>query len=768
VIKFIKFIAHNLLWYEDVEIALNNQGLVYLSGKNGAGKSLLFDAIQDAIFKTTPRGLKKADIANKQAFYTCLKVKINGDRYVIEYFRNHEKHKNGYRITKNDVQETPHGIPACERYVKQIFGLSEHEWSTIYYSQRSLSTLVDGTPTERQAYLDKLFNIIQYDDVISRVKEASKELKSVAAEIKSTQVLLDDAKTECESLPSLLDLKEEMRELRHKLKDATVYKDTCESDISDLRDLLKKHDQRMRLRKELANYDLDIDTDQIRADLKECKESLKVITDTKADLIRKDKYAAQLSQLYKPSRKSSDIREDIERLVQRKEKNKSLLIQINKRDALANTIAALPVPDISEEYAKESYTQSVQDYACADARITSLRERIRNMRSLVGAECPTCGQSVDQNMVGKHRKEIQAEIDSLLASLKKHESSKNSAKDAIDCYASITAEKEKLKGYPDDDHDEVVTRLEKISDTLDAVRGEQLDASTWENLHAKMSEITATGFVGDLERQEVKLDAKIVKLEKSLESCASRDTLRDQLRAIPKVDAAASEKSLTANERALEVTTKDIEAYRASLTRLDAQVDTTTKALGKISRLEQQLKEYEASQHKMYLLENLQAAFKKLKQARRQAVLQAIMKYMYQYSSLLFEPSSGITFGLNEDEDSVAFMCHRKGYEPYDIRMMSGGEKSRVTIALLLTLPLLVSPHKRSNLLILDEVDSALDANGKEMLTHSVFPTLRKLFPTIFVVSHNTDIDVSAFDQVWQVVRKKRISKLIKVEKTYE
>jgi hypothetical protein len=54
------------------------------------------------------------------------------------------------------------------------------------------------------------------------------------------------------------------------------------------------------------------------------------------------------------------------------------------------------------------------------------------------------------------------------------------------------------------------------------------------------------------------------------------------------------------------------------------------------------------------------------------------------------------------------------------------------------------------------------------MLTHSVFPTLRKLFPSIFVISHNNDIDIEAFDQVWNIVRKKGISKIIKIEKQQE
>ena len=767
-IKFIKFIAHNLLWYEEVEISLNSQGLVYLSGKNGVGKSLLFDAIQDAIFKTTPRGLKKADIASKQAFYTFLKVNINGDKYTIEYFRNHEKHKNGYRITKNGEQVTPHGIPACERYIKQIFGLSEHEWSTVYYSQRSLNTLVEGSPTERQAYLDRLFNIIQYDDVITRVKEESKSLKSVAVEIKNTQVLLDDAKVDLEALALLADVKEKIRELRGKLKDANAYQTDCESEIEKLKDLLKKHDQRARLRKEIANYDLEIDADQARIDLKTCKNSLKNIVDTKSAIVRKEKFLAQLRALKTPNRKASEIQADLETALARKEKNKALLAQLTKRDAIATALAKMPVPKVSESAAKELQSASVKTHAYAEARITSLRERIRNMRSLVGAECPTCGQSVDQNMVGKHRKEIQAEIDSLVASLKKHEDAIDTTKGYLVQYANIALEKEKLKFYPEDDYGTVLRKLEKFSDTADILREEHSAAVEWENLQDKIAEIKVTGSTEALASQESKLEGKITKLEKVLEDCASRDILREQLQQLPKVDVVATEKSLALNERALAVAAKDIEDYRSNLGRLDAQVDEIVKATDKVSRLEQQLRDYSASQQKMYLLENLQVAFKKLKQARRHAVLQAVMKYLHQYSSLLFDPSSGISFGLNEDEDSVAFMCHRKGYEPYDIRTMSGGEKGKVTIALLLTLPLLVSPQKRSNLLILDEVDSALDASGKEMLTRSVFPTLRKLFPSIFVISHNNDIDISAFDQVWQVVRKKRISKLIKVEKTYE
>jgi DNA repair exonuclease SbcCD ATPase subunit len=96
---------------------------------------------------------------------------------------------------------------------------------------------------------------------------------------------------------------------------------------------------------------------------------------------------------------------------------------------------------------------------------------------------------------------------------------------------------------------------------------------------------------------------------------------------------------------------------------------------------------------------------------------------------------------------------------------MSGGEKSRVTLALLFTLPVLVAPRKRSNMLILDEVDSALDTEGKEILTASVFPSLRNLFSSIFVISHNNDININFFDQTWKIVKTDGVSSIIRSQR---
>ena len=54
--------------------------------------------------------------------------------------------------------------------------------------------------------------------------------------------------------------------------------------------------------------------------------------------------------------------------------------------------------------------------------------------------------------------------------------------------------------------------------------------------------------------------------------------------------------------------------------------------------------------------------------------------------------------------------------------------------------------------MILDEVDAQLDADGKYRYTNQLLPMLRKKHDSIFVISHNKEVQLAnIYDQVWEI-----------------
>jgi len=769
-IKFLRFSAQNLLWYADVDVRFNKQGLVLITGKNGVGKSLLFDAVQDAIFKTTPRGMRKSSLAGTEAFYTMLKARVHGDLYVIEYFRNHKRKKNGYRITKNGEPDTPHGIPACERYVKQVFGLSEHEWSTIYFSQRAMNTLVEGSNTERQAYLDRLFNIVQYDDVINRIRDEVKVLKAQTAEADNLYVLLEDVHQEMREHASLEDLNARVDDISEKVRAARKYLRQTESEIDDA----ETEVERQRKRKDLVERFDALPKVKPVAVLKERLRSLRSQvrekSETKSLLAKRDEYKRKLAQLEKPDDSAENLSRARDALRNEHIELKNLIPTLERRDDLRKDLEDLEKPTVDLSVAQEKERKATDRVSVCRSRVSELSTQIETMEDLEVGSCPTCGQEITADNLVSHINELKKDLSKTKADLAKSKDLAASASHQVSLHNARARIEAQLKQYDSDADLEVVRArsqevrsfIKEATDALDVAR-------TWESLTEKMRDVAVID--DDIESVTAELDkleAKISKTQASIEHSVEAASLEEQILAIPLKKASAIKEELERLSKARDIAQAELDTLEGMYTKATVARDTVDNLTSKAKRLQGQYDSFREAKDKLWLLENALKAFRVLKQRKRHAILENLLTRLQQYAPLLFDPHAGISFGMSENEDSVGFMCHREGYEPYDIRTMSGGEKSRITIALLFTLPLMVSPRKRSNMLILDEVDSALDAQGKEMLTHSVFPTLRKLFPTIFFISHNNDINEGAFDQVWNVRRKNGVSRIDIAEKEYE
>ena len=105
----------------------------------------------------------------------------------------------------------------------------------------------------------------------------------------------------------------------------------------------------------------------------------------------------------------------------------------------------------------------------------------------------------------------------------------------------------------------------------------------------------------------------------------------------------------------------------------------------------------------------------------------------------------------------------RKITRDVDISSLSGGERSRMAVCLMLTMSELVSYEKRTNFLVLDEVDRHMDTYAQRLMAELLIPLMRKRKSGLFVISHSTLIDPKKFDQTMVVTKRQNNSTEIKV-----
>jgi DNA repair exonuclease SbcCD ATPase subunit len=185
----------------------------------------------------------------------------------------------------------------------------------------------------------------------------------------------------------------------------------------------------------------------------------------------------------------------------------------------------------------------------------------------------------------------------------------------------------------------------------------------------------------------------------------------------------------------------------------------------RLEGLEAQLAVWESVQHRKSLFEAMKAAYgpKGLKIHQLKKVCNAICRTLPKYTSILFQEPR-VEFFVDNDPDStdIEFFVRRftpEGTEEYPVGKLSGGEKKRLAVAMIFSLAELVSPRKRCNLVILDEVGDGLDTIGEEAFATQLLPQLHQ--DTVICTSHRPGIEAAQFDKYWTVVKDSNNSTLV-------
>jgi DNA repair exonuclease SbcCD ATPase subunit len=185
----------------------------------------------------------------------------------------------------------------------------------------------------------------------------------------------------------------------------------------------------------------------------------------------------------------------------------------------------------------------------------------------------------------------------------------------------------------------------------------------------------------------------------------------------------------------------------------------------RLEGLDVQLEVWESVQHRKSLFEAMKTAYgpKGLKIHQLKKVCNAVCRTLPKYTTIMFQEPR-VEFFVDNDPEStdIEFYVRRftpEGTEEYPVGKLSGGEKKRLAVAMIFSLAELVSPRKRCNLVILDEVGDGLDPIGEEAFATQLLPRLQQ--DTIICTSHRPGIEAAQFDKHWTVVKDGNKSTLV-------
>lgn len=733
-------------------VPLHNQGVVTVlgnnkdsGGSNEAGKSALFYSIPNILFFTTPGGLsKKRKQITTGTYEATLEFDIDSKEYVItQYFAKTA----GYKIIEDGQDVTPEGgINKCEGAISEIFPLTEEEYySFVHVSPHKLHTLAKGKLAERLAFIHSVFSLDDFDYTQERLKEKANEVAKDLARFEDLDERLKQLKTRLESYPTIEEIEKDLKSARKKLKEAKENRAKSRSHEAELTNWVEARIQYNKLKKKLkalGSTSTSKSIEEIELEI----DKAKVIChewETHQDALRRfNKYKKYLSN------NISDLEQTIEAFEESIRKHEQNNEFVHRRIRIEAEAAKLPKGNKKKLEKKQRELQK----RIADAESTKKQatKSIDYYGSLDVPICPTCGQKIDRKKMREElaeaEKVLQEASDLLLESKRELE--------AIEKTIKLLERKQRLedqiKDLPEGEIFDVKALKSKVRKKKKLLKKTRKAKTYKQSL--KGFNITEQNYLNARQSLDV--------LQKDLDTARELENLKSQIEGInkPKESLSKLKKRLKETQELLDTLDRDVSLYDQKIVTLERDKDV-------VEQLTSDIEDYQAKTRKRNKTLQLKKIYDVLLQAygprglkidRIRLITKTLTEYVNDYAPILF--SDPIEFSHLPEDELASVMFQRKNSKRVDVRHLSSGATRKFILALIPAMAKMVTPDKRTNMVILDEVDANIDRVGQSIFTDQFLPMLVNRFDSVFAVTpYENVIDGSS---QWTVTKEKGVSRL--------
>jgi DNA repair exonuclease SbcCD ATPase subunit len=773
-------------------VPLAGQGVVFIEGKNkdtgssnGAGKSAIWTVFEHVHFENTSRKLKKTEILPvtpvDDGYLGELKFEKDGQVYLARQSRGHSRHGTGLKIYKQVsddwVNITPKSTGRGEpkELLQQIIGFTSEEFhGCVLLSEGGTHVLIEGTPNERQIYLSALFGLDRHDLVIDKVNDHNKEIGRKLVElvtIEGRYLQVQEQLKQYESYEAII----------HKYESNKVARDFAEKSLQEVKDSLKL----LRSKITSAGRQADIETRLALLcykDYETTRVSWEITSDKEISLLKEKELYQQIELKLKTKQdleierakvvtyhdvdltKTKSTKEEVDRRIVTLESD---LPKLAQKKALKEKIKALSIEFESLESEEElttKYRQTVEQLALVKSSIQQ-HEKQQAKYKKFGSQCPECEQPLDPIIV-------RAKLDKVTETLTEENKIKASLeqqvialKKRLEATIAVVRYSDQLSTLPTGDLKTTNNELEEVNTTREVLRKQILGKEEYDRLSASVAKIELPGvYTLESVKELVSIsNTDLAIIRKDLTRLAEGKSLFEQLQDIKKIDLTTTKIEIISAEEAETSLVTALRKIEQDFATAKVQKEAIDRLLKQQNEMKEQVDEIEGLRKEQRIYGALLKALPKLKKKQLHVIVMSMVNVLPRYINDLFDETVVIKSDESE-EDSLDLMLERYTQDRIPVRIpikaASKGEKQRLSIAFLFALNAIQRPEKKSNLLVLDEVDSGLDASGVTALG-KLIENVKGKFETVIMISHREQLDATVFDKRWTVVKEKGISQLL-------
>lgn len=317
--KLLRLTINNFLSFQHASIALDDKGLVGVSGQNkdetgatsnGSGKSSLFVAVRWCLYGVTGKGIDSDAVVNDKAVHNCSVENIwldevTGITYRITRYRRHKKYKNNLRFEVKHPgldwkDETLGKNTLTQELVNEALGMDDLVFCASCYAAQSDSIDIPKmTDSELKELLENSLPFAKIEPLFVKFKD---RLTKAKAALESWERLFQHNEVSMNANEQLLigtnnDAKKFEDERDSKLFRLDEQIEILENSIEDLHDKIidtsKLEDAIKVVRSKLVRYEtLDYSINQATFELKSIKTNLEAYEDkvtlAKAAFVKSD------------------------------------------------------------------------------------------------------------------------------------------------------------------------------------------------------------------------------------------------------------------------------------------------------------------------------------------------------------------------------------------------------------------------------------------------------------------------------------------------
>lgn len=176
----------------DNTIKLDDCSLTQLVGKNGNGKSSIALILEEVLFNTNSKKIKKSDILNRYTESKNYVIRVTFDSTAsYEVVTTRTATTSSVKLIRDGVDISSHTATGTYKQIEQILGFDHKTFSQIVY-QSSISSLefLTATDTARKKFLIELLNLGIYSKAADVFKESASAIsrKLEVSQAKAAQV----------------------------------------------------------------------------------------------------------------------------------------------------------------------------------------------------------------------------------------------------------------------------------------------------------------------------------------------------------------------------------------------------------------------------------------------------------------------------------------------------------------------------------------------------------------------------------------------------